>query len=415
MKIAVITLTRQGTKLGEELFCKLLTAGGKGGRQFHLFVPVKFACPPGCQTDDLSKEEKTDRLPPLPNPPPSRGREGRGRVCPSKSVFLSGPQIYPRSQRFSFACPLRELVMYLFPKYKGFIFIMAAGIVVRLVAPLLRHKSYDPAVVVMDEQGRFAVSLLSGHLGGANELAIKAAQAVKAQAVITTATDSSNILALDMLAKKMGMTCEPIENLKKINAALVNGENISLFTEVSLHKTLFPENVNLVFTDLINPNIAGKLNTVPIAVVFITNKIIDVSTLGDTPYLFLRPKNLVAGVGCKKGIKPEEVIAALHSALDQVNMAPASVKMLASISLKQKEQGLLLAASQLGREVKFFTPEEIARCPYNVYSPSDFVENTVGVGGVCEPAAYLAAKKPARIILPKTVYHRVTIALAMEN
>ncbi|HBQ27920.1 MAG TPA: hypothetical protein DD719_00560 [Desulfotomaculum sp.] len=385
MKIAVITLTRQGTKLGEELSCKLPAVATadlpvtfnnetQDNYQFHLFVPVKFA-------------------------------------CPSKSVFLNGPQIYPRTQRFSFACPLRELVAYLFPKYKGFVFIMAAGIVVRLIAPLLRHKRYDPAVVVMDEQGRFAVSLLSGHLGGANELAVRVASAAGAQAVITTATDSSNILALDMLAKKMGMTCEPLENLKKINAALVNGEKISLFTEVSLPEALFPENVNLIFEVKFNaPAWPGHSS----AVVFITNKIIDVSSLGDTPYLFLRPKNLVAGVGCKKGIKPEEVIAALHFALARANLAPASVKVLASISLKQKEQGLLRAASQLGREVKFFTPEEIARCTLS-FSQSTFVENTIGVGGVCEPAAYLAAKKPARIILPKTVYHGVTIALAAEN
>ncbi|GAB6275157.1 MAG: cobalt-precorrin 5A hydrolase [Peptococcaceae bacterium] len=380
MKIAIITLTRQGTKLGEELSYKLREAAAadlpvtfnnetQDNYQFHLFVPVKFA-------------------------------------CPSKSVLLK------KIQRFSFACPLKELVALLFPKYKGLIFIMAAGIVVRLVAPLLRHKRYDPAVVVMDEQGRFAVSLLSGHLGGANELAIKVAQAVNAQAVITTATDSSNILALDMLAKKMDMTCEPLENLKKINAALVNGEKISLFTEMSLPRTLFPENVNLIFEVKLNtPAWPGQSG----AVIFVTNKIIDVSSLGDTPYLFLRPKNLVAGVGCKKGIKPEEVIAALHFALNKANLAPASVKMLASISLKQEEQGLLLAASQLDREVKFFTPEEIASFTHYIYSPSNFVENTIGVGGVCEPAAYLAAKKPARIILPKTVYHRVTIALAVET
>jgi len=434
MKIAVIALTRQGCALALALREKL--SAGEDGWRVELFLPEQFA-------PEIPAEKKAD---------PQVGGAGRAAIS-------------------FFAPPLRLLVASLFPEFNGFILIMAAGIAVRVTAPLLREKRTDPAVVVMDEKGRFAVSLLSGHFGGANELAEKAAAASGGQAVITTATDVQQTLAIDVLAKKWGMVCEPFAHLKKINAALANGEKVAVFTEPALPPLRHPENV--VFFPLPPPvapfaaageggaeadppakgvfhSIAGRrrsgdrnkasyLNLSPglpfeirhptdddrhyftalpggrpAAVVFVTNKILDVSPWGDVPYIFLRPRNLVAGVGCKKGAGPEEISAALQFALARARLAPASLKGLASITLKARERGLLEAARQLGLPIKFFEPAAIGRCAER-FSASPLVEEKIGVGAVCEPAAWLAAAKPARLVAPKTIYRKVTVAVAEEN
>lgn len=382
VKIAIVTLTKHGTELGVELHDRLSGCGvGKDG-QVHLYVPEKFF-----------------------------------NLC-----LRSGEDDSGSRRVFRFSAPLREVAAALFPEYDGLIFIMAVGIVVRLIAPLLASKASDPAVVVMDEKGRFAVSLLSGHLGGANELAGEAAHAVGAQPVITTATDVHGLPAIDVLAKKMNMACDPLEGLRKVNAAMVNGEPVVIFSEVRLDGWEFPGNVRVfpaafarrapdapfVMKTLL-PDASGVG-----AAVLVTNKVVDTYPLGDVPVVFLRPMNLVAGVGCRKGIGAEDVVGAICFAAARAGVSVTSLRALASIDLKREEAGLLEAAGRLGVEVKFFSAGELAACGLE-FRESVRVKNAVGVGGVCEPAAFLAAAKPARLILSKTVYRGVTVALAEEN
>ncbi|MEW6426236.1 MAG: cobalt-precorrin 5A hydrolase [Bacillota bacterium] len=436
MRTAMLALTRQGARLCLALFEKFLTAGEGEKDEVSLFLPEKFA---GELLPEIAAR------PPLSNIAVSCLKQTSGLTCSltpglgaGRFVFAPGDpegrhSVYPGRVYF-FDGPFRELVAALFPEFAGFVFIMAAGIVVRVIAPLLRDKRTDPAVVVMDEKGRFAVSLASGHLGGANELARKVAALGGAQAVITTATDLQQTLAVDLLAKERGMVCEPFANVKKINAALANGEKVVIFAERALpgvkpagNVALFPLERAGAFFSACRPgggvgagrspenlSFLQEPRERPAAVVLITNKILDVSPLGDLPYVFLRPKNLVAGVGCKKGVKPEEVTEALYFALAGARLAPASVRALASISLKQNEPGLLEAARRLGVEVKFFDVAEIENCAGR-FRESVYVKKITGVGAVCEPAAWLAAGKPARLVVTKTVYNRVTVAVAAEN
>ena len=439
MRTAMLALTRQGARLCLVLFEKFLTAGEGEKDEVSLFLPEKFA---GELLPEIAAR------PPLANIAVSCLKQTAGLTDSSdlgtgRFVFAPGDSegcrlVYPGRVYF-FDGPFRELVAALFPEFAGFVFIMAAGIVVRVIAPLLRDKRTDPAVVVMDEKGRFAVSLASGHLGGANELAAKVAALCGAQAVITTATDLQQTLAVDLLAKERGMVCEPFANVKKINAALANGEKVVIFAQTALpgvkpagNVALFPLERAGAFLSACcrggrggagprpdnylpdSPSFLEETEERPAAVVLITNKILDVSPLGDLPYVFLRPKNLVAGVGCKKGVKPEEVTEALYFALAGARLAPASVRVLASISLKQNEPGLLEAARRLGVEIKFFNAAEIENCAGR-FQESAYVKKITGVGAVCEPAAWLAAGKPARLLVPKTVYNRVTVAVAAEN
>ena len=129
---------------------------------------------------------------------------------------------------------LSELVGTIFNQYDGLVFIMATGIVVRVVAPHVKDKRSDPAVVVMDDAGIHAISLLAGHIGGANELTEKVAVAVGARPVITTATDVAHLAAPDVLAVKMELAIEPFEDLKLVNAAIVAGERVPFFLDQDL-------------------------------------------------------------------------------------------------------------------------------------------------------------------------------------
>lgn len=129
---------------------------------------------------------------------------------------------------------LSPLVKMLFTDYKGIVFIMSTGIVVRVIAPFIRDKRVDPAIVVMDDGGRHAISLLSGHIGGANDLALAVAAAVAARPVITTATDTAGLPAADVLAVKLGLAIEPFGNMKGINAAIVAGEKAEFFVDDTL-------------------------------------------------------------------------------------------------------------------------------------------------------------------------------------
>ncbi len=405
MKLAVVALTRGGSRLGLYLWERFCAAGGREWEQVNLFLPQKFF------------SETAAKL-------------------PVNCRVLSAAEFTRAGGVHFFEGPLRKLAAALFPEFQGFVLIMAAGVAVRIIAPLLRDKRSDPAVVVMDEKGRFAVSLLSGHLGGANELAKNAAAFCGAQAVITTATDVNRTLAVDLLAKKMGLTPEPFAGVKRINAASANGEKVAVFTDLNINHpalraiqnaALFPLELVPAFFPVPGErkfwavradglSFSGKPGERPAAAVFITNKAIDAFSLGNLPHVFLRPKNLVVGVGCKKGARPEQILEAVHFALAAARLAPASVRGLASVSRKQNEAGLLEAARRLGAEISFFSAAEVEAClKSGLFCESAQVKKAIGVGAVCEPAAWLAAEKPARMVVPKTVYNQVAVAVAQEN
>jgi cobalt-precorrin 5A hydrolase len=302
--------------------------------------------------------------------------------------------------------PLRSLIEEVFGQYQGIVCVMALGIVVRLIAPFIKEKTSDPAIVVMDETGRNVISVLSGHWGGANALTIQIANGLGVNPVITTATDINGLPAIEMIAKDNGWLIEPFELVKKVNTAIVNKETISVYTEVPLDMGL-SEQFSIDDFDRYNPGCEYKES-----VVLVTNRSAENFPVGT---LFLRPVNLCVGVGCRKGVSSEEVSEAVKKALNEAGRSVNSVRSLASVDIKSTEKGLLETTEKLNLSVEFFSRKAIEgffRKAGNELIFSELVNEKIGVGGVCEPAAMLGAGENPRLIMPKTKYGRVTVAIA---
>lgn len=302
---------------------------------------------------------------------------------------------------------LPQLVGDWFSRCDGMIMIMAAGIAVRVIAPYLRDKKSDPAVVVMDERGQFAISLLSGHLGGANRLAEMLADHLRATPVITTASDVNKTLALDELACRRGWRIENYPQLKRVSAALVNRQEVVLAVDRKelLGSLTLPDNIHLLELDR-QPQLPLRVKDCR-AAVFISSR----AELPQLPInsLIIRPRTVIVGVGCRRGAGGDEIRNALEEALRRADRTPLAVKCLATIDLKRNERGLQLAAEELGWPLVFIPRAKLIEVEDH-FPVSPEVKRRVGVGAVCEPAAFLAGRRPQRV-LGKTVFPGVTVAV----
>ena len=303
---------------------------------------------------------------------------------------------------------LSETVEKLFPVYDGLVFIMATGIVVRVIAPHIRDKRVDPAVVVVDERGQYAISLLSGHIGGANDLSHAVAEAIGAQPVITTATDVGNLPAADVLAVKLGLTIEPFENLKQINAAIVHGDRVAFFVDSDLAcYSTYCRQAEGLGVNLAAMSEAERTETYDYAVM-ITDKEFQLIK----PHLYLRPRTLAVGIGCRRGVAASAILAVISKACLSVGRSPSSIALIGSTVVKSDEQGILTAAAELDVPTVFFTNEQLQQCiEKHQLECSPFVGQQIGVGNVCEPAALLGAQANS-LLLPKTIFPQITIAIA---
>ncbi|WP_333653125.1 cobalt-precorrin 5A hydrolase [Lacrimispora sp.] len=322
-----------------------------------------------------------------------KGSQCQG-YCPGKLVG-SGPygeKLVPLSVSLSEWAKAQFLIV------DGIIFIGAAGIAVRAIAPFLKTKAEDPAVVVLDDMGRFSISLLSGHLGGANELAEEAAEISGGQAVITTATDNHGGFAVDLFAKKQKLVICEINRIKEVSSAVLRGEEVGFFSD-------FP--------------IEGKL-PVPL----IHNGERDVNlwiTIKDKPEnemlkdsFKLVPKLLVLGIGCRKGVDSETIEKAVNQVLQMWNLSKESLTACASIDLKKEEPGLCEFTSSRG--VGFYTyPSEILGKVEGEFSASSFVKQVTGVDNVCERAALACVKElgGGKLLVRKQAANGVTVAVAV--
>lgn len=309
-----------------------------------------------------------------------------------------------------FADPLRELVGRLWHGYQGFVFIAAAGIVVRMIAPHLTTKDRDPAVVVVDEAGRFAVSLLSGHLGGANELAREVAELLGGQAVITTATDVNDLPSFDLLAQAEGWAIDDLGRVKSLNALLLAGEEIAIVDPSGRVAACFAGRGRLTF----HVNFVTALRSGAAGFVFVTNRHLP-SQVQDDNLLVLRPKNLTLGIGCNRGTSAEEIAEVVGTQLKHLFLSLHSVAAIGTAAAKRDEAGLLAFAEENGIPLRFF--ESAALNSVTVPSPpSAHAREAIGANGVAEPAALLAAGS-GRLLLKKVKSGNVTLAVAeiIEN
>ncbi len=300
---------------------------------------------------------------------------------------------------------LAELVARLWPDYRGFVCIMAAGIVVRLVAPLLQGKDVDPAVVVMDDAGRFAISLLSGHLGGANELARRCAFITGAREVITTATDANDLPSFDMLARDNGWEIEELSRVKHLNSLLLDGGEIAVVDTTGVVRPYFHGRGKLAFFD----TFVAALRSGAKGVLFVANSVIPPQLQSDN-LLVLRPKNLVLGIGCNSGTTLEEIEATVTTQLKRLFLSPRSVRCIATAAAKRDEPGLNAFAERLGVPLRCFESDELNSVD-TPSPPSEHAKKAIGAAGVAEPAALLASGG-GHLLLQKVKSGNLTLAIA---
>ena len=295
-----------------------------------------------------------------------------------------------------------------FKDYAGHIFIMAAGIVIRVIAPLIKNKVEDPGVVVVDDRGKHAISLLSGHLGGANALTQEIAGIINAVPVITTATDVNQVPAIDVLAKEKNLFIENPNAIKTVNMALLNGEKILIYDPNELLKENLPNTESQSLKDLKyqSKNTTQDTEINKFVCVYVGDEEVDLPS----QVLILRPVSLVAGIGCNRNTATEEIVTHLKDVLKGYHLASSSLRCIASIDVKADEDGLITAAEHLNIPLIFFSKEELNQVK-DIKNPSNVVEKHVGVKSVCEAASILAARN-GTLIVPKKSTQNVTVAIA---
>lgn len=303
-----------------------------------------------------------------------------------------------------------------FTLYKQHICIFSTGIAVRIIAPHLMSKLNDPAVVVIDDKGCHAISLLSGHLGGANELAMEVASITGAAPVITTATDVNDLPSIDMVASRQGLKIENPQMVKIINMAFLRGEKIYLDDPMNYVRPALSDEFILFDEkrdDYLNP---GTVSRKQFSRLQPSTKVVscrDFISPVPRETLFLRPPSLVVGMGCNRGTSKEELLCFLKSVFKENQLALDSIALIASVDVKKDESGLLALSEALEKPVKFYGKDELNSVK-NIVKPSKMVEKHLGVKSVCEAAAILASSH-GNLIVPKIIKGNATIALARKG
>ena len=298
------------------------------------------------------------------------------------------------TDNFKLSCVTEKAI----EKSNKIIFISSTGIAVRAISPFVEKKDKDPGVVVVDLWAKYAISLLSGHLGGGNELALKAAQILNCELVITTATDGIGILAPDMIAKNNDLIIDDLKIAKYIAALLVDNKNVGLKDDSNNIK-------------------AGKgymeLNELQNDSVWITDRLNfeNISSLDKNKILKLIIKDIILGIGCRKDTPYEKINEFVRRSLEEYNFDIRAVSKIVSVDVKKNEQGIIKFAESLKVEFKTFTREEITTVQ-DKYEKSEFVFKTLGITGVCEPSVDLAG---GNVIISKIKHDGMTLAIGRKK
>ena len=308
-----------------------------------------------------------------------------------------------------------------FEKVDGIVFFAATGIAVRSIAPCIRHKALDPAVVVVDESGKFSISLLSGHMGGANELAERMASFCGAIPVITTATDRERRFAVDDYARRHDLAVTDWKMAKELAVSVLEGESIGLYIDRYIKKAdyleTFPEEVKVYDDQAASETKRDADISASEAEDERIQKGMQISYRRSVKprfaaTLYLVPRQFVVGIGCRRGTSLEQFREAVERCLAEENIRPEAVCAVASIDLKKDEPGLLCYCEQENLPFVTFSAEELKMIPGD-YEESAFVEQVTGVSNVCERSA--VAEAGGELICRKKVYDGVTVAVAVKG
>ena len=292
----------------------------------------------------------------------------------------------------------------IFSEYDAVIAIMASGILIRSIAPLINSKDKDPAIINIDDNGQFVISTLSGHLGGANSLTSKIAELLNATAVITTSTDVNKKLGIDVLARDLFLKINDTSEILYFNKAILDNQKIKFILNPN-------RNYDYLFRYL-------KNNTLEINVsYFYSDKINcdEIHVVVNEHEIILKEKKLVVGIGCKKNKSSREIFDAVINSLDKLNLSSSRVNYLSSASIKKDEKGILDLSNDLNIPVYFVSMDKMKLFENNNVSKSEFVKSKFGIYGVCEPAALITAGFESKLIFKKTSYNGVTIAISVSD
>jgi cobalt-precorrin 5A hydrolase len=315
------------------------------------------------------------------------------RLAAKLAPALPGARAYvaPRWQKEAGpdAEPLRASlgaeIARLFSVSDGLVIVAAVGVVVRLVAPCLRDKTRDPGVVAIDDAGRYAVSVVSGHLGGANALTRRVAGILGAEPIITTASEAHGLPAVDLLGQQWGWRVDNPAAAKRVSAALINGEPVGVVQDAG-ETTWWPATAPAlqVFASVEALAAAG------LPAIAVTDRLVPESlTATGAQWVIFRPRTLVLGIGASSGAPGAEIEGLARATLAAAGLAWDSLALVATLDRKLAEPGILAFAGRVSLPLQGYTPEELREVP--VPHPSVVVEGHVGTPSVCEAAAVLAA------------------------
>lgn len=294
---------------------------------------------------------------------------------------------------------------------RSLLFIGACGIAVRSIAPFLTDKLNDVPVLVMDEQGRFVIPVLAGHVGGANELALSLAKRMGSTPVITTATDLNHCFAVDLFARRNALHIVNKDGIAKVSSRILAGEEVTMAVEEGhlreeeaqtlrgrrgSRKTNIPDGIRLVSTES------------PVDI------LVAPASYGQGRLLTLRPKEYVIGIGCKRGKAAEQIDQFVHRVLKESGISMEQVAAFVSIDRKKDEEGILWMSSHYGIPFVTCSAEELQQVEGNFHA-SEFVKSQVGVDNVCERAALRFSGPGGILITGKQAEDGITVAIAKRR
>ncbi len=317
---------------------------------------------------------------------------------------------------------VKEVIKEIFSRYDAIVSVISLGALVRLISPYLKSKEEDPAVLCIDEVGRFVISVLSGHVGGANELAREVANILNATPVITTASDSLGTIPVDIFGREYGWKAEADhDTFVKVSSAVVNGEPVAIIQESGERFLSLPDNVKEVSIHS-DYELPEKLKGFS-ACLFITHRLVDRDFIF-IPCVFYRPPVLHVGIGFDSGATREDFYNFIREVFDKFSISLLAVRRISTVDLKKGdtefERFIEEFKERIGADVEFFSKDELKKVSDRVMNPSHFAEKYLGVASVSEACALLSAGQNSKIIVEKQKYRGksgagITLAVAIEE
>ena len=468
MKIQIIAFTEKGYRLAELLRAHWImapdacdSANAVDQDASRTTAGGLQAAWPAAQPPRIELHAKTEALPAISDPRSLHDIVGEWFTKPAGDTDETGGSLSDSEEK-SERCACTERPC------DAIIFLGATGIAVRAIAPFITGKAVDPAVLVIDEAGRYVISLLSGHLGGANALARMAAALIEAEPIITTATDAESAFAVDTFAKENGFLLTDFRKAKEVSAKVLRGEKLRIYSDIPMerlvqrparHEAELVSAQDIDRADIVisyrthilkpasepdagasdRPSDASETQhpayqnaelsdarTDAVQVHSLLDRDSAASgSLGISAHpaekssqaigLRLIAKRVHVGLGARKGVTQVEVAAAVATCLEDAGIDPRAVVALASIDLKKQEAGILAYSYESGVPFVTYTAEEL-RTVEGAFAGSSFVQSVTGVANVCERAAAYAAGRSghAEVLVHKTIHGNVTTAVAVE-